>query len=262
MPDAHGRYYANGVSDADYRAFIDAIWPAIQACLPTRLYLGGDLFLGDRHRDKEMVANHRRWLAATWPYLVAKCPRCRLGVEVATADATFWDAGADSTEWIKANLARVPDYLGYQLYPSSHAALRGLGFESVGGVDWAAATRDWLTHLRAAAAPITVFADEIGLAVGGEFTPQDQANFLAAAYGVFTAGGAAANVWEFADHPALGDFGMFTRCRAPHPAVATLPATLREAAKAGLSPGIQYTPPEFDDLAWLMPGGIRNAPGC
>jgi hypothetical protein len=256
MPDSSGLYYEHGVTDADYRAFVDALMPALSVGGLDKVYVGGDLMLGSAAPDQAKVANHRRWVNSMWPYVVAKCPSCKLGLELFTSYAYFWDLGADSTAWIRANLARQPDYLGYQFYPTTHAALIAGGFETGGVVNWAAVTRDWLTHLQAVAGPIPVAADELGLMVGNDFTAADQSAFLTAAYGVFNAAGVPATVWEFADHPGIGDIGLFTTTRAPRPAVAALPAALAGA----VTPGLQYTPPEAVGFQWLMPAA--GAPAC
>lgn len=255
MPDHFNMYYQNGVTSADYRAFITALWNnSIWYGALSKIYLGGDLRLGD-HDDPVIVANHRQWISDLWPFLVSLCPGCGLGMEVQAQHASFWDRGADSLAWIRANLtARPPTFVGAPLYPTSHAALRALGFENaVGVVDWTALTRDWVINMRAAAGPITVYADEVGLIVGPEFTAMDQATFLAAAYRVFTARKMMANVWEFGDHSAIGDFGLLTTDRVYRAASRTVKAPLAGARSVHLQPGIQYIPPEYADLAWLMP---------
>lgn len=254
MSDSKGLYYQNGVTSADYRAFIDAVWPAMWGGHLNRIYLGGDLRLGDHDSDQAIVANHRQWVLDLWPYIVAKCPTCGFGLEVAPANALMWDRGADSIAWVRANMtARLPDYIGGQLYPTSHAWLAAAGWETNGVINWAGLTQDWVDHMRLAAGPIQVFADEIGLAVGPEFSLQEQAAFLAAAVDTFNRNAMRVNVWEFADHPALGDFGLFTAARHARPAASALQQPLRASRLANLLPGIMYTPPEYDDLAWLMP---------
>jgi hypothetical protein len=254
LADSVGSYYNNGVTDADYQAFIAAVFPAAFAGACNRLYLGGDLRLGDNDPDPAIVASHRRFVINNWPFFVSLCPPCGLGMELSSSYATFWDRAADSTKWVRENLVRQPNYLGYQLYPSTHAALQALGFEVGGLVDWGAVTRDWIAGLRAAAGPITVMCSEMGLAVGAEFTEQDQAAFLSAALATMVGEGVKTNVWEFADHPVLGDYGLFTKARGMRPAVRAILRGLCVARAAGLLPGVQYVPPEFDDLAWLLPG--------
>ena len=252
LADSTNHYYLNGVTADDYRRFIDAIWPAMWQGALNRIYLGGDLRLGDAD-DPTITASHRQFVHDIWPYLVSLCPACSMGLEIQCQNASFWDRGVDTIAWIRANVGRPPDYLGGQLYPTSHAALIALGFEKNGVVDWRAVTQTWIANMRAAAGSIQVFADEIGCAVGTEFTEMDQSDFLCAAYGVFNAAGMPTNVWEFGDHPKITDLGMFTVDRRPRLATTMLRPYLAAARAAWLAPGIQYIPPEFDDMGWVTP---------
>ena len=261
MADAGNLYYENGVTKADYVNFIGTIWPAMWQGSLNRIYLGGDLRLG-ANDDPTFTGPHRQFILDVWPYLVSLCPTCGFGLEVQTQNATFWDRGADSLAWIRNNLLRAPNYVGCQLYPTTHSALQALGFEDPSGVvDWTALTRDWIEGMRAAAGPIQVFADEVGMAVGSEFTEVDQVAFLSAAYTEFNSRGVLANLWEFGDHPAvIGDTLSALRrvpicgdlCRNARAAANSLSVPLAAARALNLRPGIQYTPPEYDDLAWLL----------
>ena len=256
LADSAGSYYNNGVTDADYQAFISALIPVCFAGELNRLYLGGDLQLGTMYPNA-VVGAHQRFISKNWPWFAAQLAGCAIGMELMSGYATFWDRGADSAAWVKANLARQPDYLGFQLYPTTHAALQALGFESAGVVDWPAVARDWITGLRMACGPsIAVMCSEMGLSVGTEFSDQDQADFLSKALVTMTAEGIKAGVWEFGDHPALGDLGLFTQVRGMRKAARILLPPLALAAGAGTLPAVQYVPPEYDDLAWLLPGGV------
>lgn len=250
MPAADGLYYQNGVTGADYRVFIDAMFQAIWGGRLSRIYLGGDLRLGDND-DPAVVGNHRQWISEMWPHLVSICSGCALGLEVYCAGGTLWDRGVSSIGWIKSALATQPTFIGGEFYPSSKAWLQVAGWVHGGVIDWAGLADDWADHMGAAAAPIALHVDEMGLAVGSEFTAADQAAFLSASYKRFNMRGLAANVWEYAAHPAIGDFGLFGPGRQARPAV----AALRGVLPGAVTPGVQYIPAGYPDLAWLMPGG-------
>src|SRR5262249_8253489 len=114
MADSQGLYYQNGVTGRDYNQFVDAIWPAIWTGKMEHLYVGGDLVLDATKIDYinpdsvptgvNFISNHRRWVNEMWPYVVAKCLNCNLGVELRTAYASFSDLGAASAMWVRANL--------------------------------------------------------------------------------------------------------------------------------------------------------------
>jgi hypothetical protein len=259
MADHQNLYYQNDVSSAMYRQFIDAVWNWMWGGLLSRVYFGGDLRLGGHDIGQTIVYNHRDWLLREWPYFVAKCPACGIGIELTSGDATLCDRAVDSIAWARANLTeRPPSFFGCQMYPTSHAWLQAAGWEHDGVVDWAGMVRDWLARLRAAAGPIPIHADEIGMLlassapISSDLTAADQAAFLAAAYRVFNAAQVGANVWEFADHDGIGRFGLFDAARRPRLAVAALSSPLRTATSQGLRPGVAYTPPEMVGLQWLL----------
>jgi hypothetical protein len=252
MPDSKNLYYQNGVSSGDYRTFIERIFEAAWSGPLARVFLGGDLHLGDIEADRDLVANHRRFLSDLWPFLYGVNPSCAFGIEVAGAYSTLWDAAASSIEWIKSSIVPLglPHFVGSQFYPSTHANLIATGYEKDGIIDWAGLTRSWILGLRGAAGPIPIVVDEIGLEVGREFSEGDQAAFLSAALMTINLAGVDSNVWEFSDHPGIGNFGLFRQSRTSRPALSSLPPFA-----GGLLRGIQYAPPEFDDLAFLMPDG-------
>lgn len=241
MPDSHGKYYNWGVTSDDYLAFIDALLPAVTSGRIARLYLGGDIDMS--------VISHQRWIRDLWPYVSARCPGCPLGIELLCWGAALWDRCADSTRWIRDHLTPLPGFLGMQLYPTRAV---------VNGMSWDTLVQSWLYGVREAAGSIKIVADEIGLMVGGEFTEQDQADFLAAALKRLGSSGVDANVWEFGDHPGIGRWGLMTDCRVPRKAVTALAALDRGQT----SRGIQFNPPEGDGLSWLMPNGQLSAPRC
>jgi hypothetical protein len=258
MPAASGLYYQNGVTSADYQKFATAVFNYAWGGLLSRIYLAGDLRLGDHDDDPAVVANHRQFILTEWPAFKALCPPCGSGFHLSSANAKMWDRAVDSMTWVRANVSPLPTVLGCALYPSSHAWLRAAGWEAPSGiVNWDGLTEDWVTNLRAAAGPILLVADEVGMLlqtadpVHSDLTLSDQKRFLPAAIGVLSRSGVAANVWEFARHTGYGDFGIIDAQRYPRPVVGPLQA---ELCQGSLRPhGVQYTPPEFNGLEWLTP---------
>ena len=258
MSAGSNRYYDNGTISAQYRNFMDAVWSAIWGGMLSRIYFGGDLRLGDHDPDPELVSNHREFISTEWPYFADRADRrgLAIGMNLMNANASLWDLAVDSIAWARANLSRAPSFFGCQFYPSSHAALIAGGYEHNGSINWRLLTQDWLSHLRAAAGPIPVHADEIGMLLGGEFTQDDQHAFLPVAVDTLAKAGTGGNIWEFADHAGIGLYGLYTAERAARPAVDALRVPLGTARSYSLQPGIAYTPPESVGLQWLMPGGV------
>lgn len=257
MQAANGLYYQNGVTSDDYQTFATAVFNHAWGGLLSRIYLAGDLRLGDHDDDPAVVANHRQFILAEWPAFKALCPVCGSGFHLSSANTKMWDRAADSMAWVRAAVSPLPTIIGCALYPSSHAWLRAAGWESGGNVDWTGLTNDWIANLRLAAGPILLVADEVGMLlhsadpIHSDFTLADQKQFLPAAIDALTAAGMAANVWEFSQHSGYGDFGLIGVRRYPRPVVGPLGVALRHAPPR--FHGVQYAPPEFNGLEWLTP---------
>ena len=265
MPDPKGIYYQNGVTGAEYKTFVDAIWPALWTGKLNKIYVGGDLALGTPSHAQNpnslphglnTVATHRQWISEMWPYLMQKCATC-FGIAFNSSYGTFWDSAAEGIQWVKSNLSPQPTYFGAQYYPSSPAAMRSLGFvKPDGSFDWRAAAENWVAGMSAAAGGTPFFADEIGLDLRQGFSTDDQAAFFTETLKVFNERTLAFNVWEYADHPGYGLFGLVDTNRTVRPAAQAMQPFVTASRDAGRLPGIQYLPPETPGLQFILPGGM------
>ena len=257
----HGNlFYQDGATSEMYRQFIDTTWGAMWSPTLSRIYFGGDLRLGDADPDQVTVANHRDWLLREWPYFVAKCPACSIGIELMSGYAKMYDLAVGSIAWARASMTAQPKMFGCQMYPTSHGWLRAEGWERSGTVNWRAMVLDWLGNLQRAAGPIPILADEVGVMLQSDlpppltsdFTIQDQSDFLRAAFDALRAANVAANLWEFADHDGIGRYGMLDARRNVRPVASALGPVLARASLSGIRSGVAYTPPEYPGLQWLF----------
>lgn len=263
MLDSKNKYYTNNITDQDYKNFVDAIWPTMWTGRLDSILVGGDMSLNPPTIDtqnpdafptgKNVVDSHRQWLLEMWPYMNAKCPGCNIGVELLTGYAKFWDAGASSLSWIKANLNPQPKFVGVQYYPTTPTALTNLGFKQATIINWDAAVKNWYDNLKAVAGGIPLLADEIGLDLNLGFTEQEQADFYRATVNYLVQNGIHFNAWEFADHPGIGLLGLMNKDRALRPAATAIQGLLTPTLNTTFTAGVQYNPPESVGWQFIMP---------
>ena len=258
MPDSSQEYYNNGITGSDYKDFVDSIWPVMWTGKLDAIIVGGDLSLnpegiiedGNFPIKKSIVDSNRQWIKEIWPHMYEKCPTCNTGININTLYAWPADTGVRNILWIKDEFPdKLPKFIAYQYYPTTKEWLTAIGYRKGGENDWQGLVEETHKKLSDAAGEIHLLADEVGLNLDLGWTDQEQSEFYTETISYMINNGIHFNIWEFADHPLNGRYGLMNEDRVPREATNSIKTLLLN--KKGVSVGIQYIPPKMHGWEYI-----------